>query len=72
MSQFWIGYLAAIGTYLAIGVGVGIYVVMTNLARFHGGGFQWARMAQYVMLLALLWPGAVEEFFARFFLSEES
>lgn len=62
MSQFWIGYLAAVATYLAIGFAVGLYVVISNLDRFHGGGFQWKRMAKHVSLLTVFWPAAVAGF----------
>lgn len=59
MSQFWIGYLSALATYFAIGFGIGLYIVITNLARFHGGGFQWKRMANHIGMLTLFWPAAI-------------
>jgi len=61
MSEFWIGYSAAIATYFAIGLCLGVYIVATNLARFHGGGFQWRRMARQVTTVMLLWPMALAE-----------
>jgi hypothetical protein len=62
MTQFLIGYLAAIVTYLVIGFCIGCYVVITNLAHFHGAGFQWKRMAKHIGQTSLLWPMAVAEF----------
>lgn len=60
MMFLW-GYAAAVATYFLIGAAVGVYIVTTNLARFHGGGFQWRRMAGYVGLIAVFWPGALLE-----------
>lgn len=61
--DFWIGYAAALATYflIGIGIGIGIYIVATNLARFHGGGFQVRRMIGSVMLIMIFWPGSILE-----------
>lgn len=56
MAMFWLGYLAAILTYLTVGGGFGIWMVVTHLDRFHGGGFQWRRMAGHILLLMFFWP----------------
>jgi len=42
--------------YLSIGLVCGIANVLQNLARFHGGGFHWKRIAKYLLLFAFLWP----------------
>ena len=65
MMQFWIGYAAAVATYLLIGAGMGVYIVMTNLARFHGAGFQVRRMVGHVGLIAVFWPGSILELIAE-------
>lgn len=61
MTQFWVGYAAALATYFAIGLAVGVYLVATNLARFHGAGFQGRRILGHVGLIMLFWPGAILE-----------
>lgn len=61
MSDFWLGYSAAIATYFVIGICLGFYLVITNLARFHGAGFQWGRMAFHIGLVTVFWPAAVGE-----------
>lgn len=59
--MFWMGYAAAVASYFFVGIATGIYIVVTNLARFHGGGFQVRRMIGHVALISVFWPGAVLE-----------
>jgi hypothetical protein len=61
MSQFWIGYFAAIGTYLVIGLGIGIAIVWTHLAYFFAGGWQFKRMALTIAINIIAWPTAILE-----------
>lgn len=56
MDHFWVGYLVAIGTYFVIGAAFGVYTVVSNLAHFHGGGFQWKRMAGHIGAVTIAWP----------------
>jgi hypothetical protein len=61
MNHFWIGFISAVAVYFTIGFALGVWIVFTNLARFHGGGFQYKRMANHVLLVTLLWPMTIAE-----------
>lgn len=61
MLMFVFGFGCAVLLYLLIGAAMGAYVVSTNLARFHAGGFQKRRMAQHVLLCMVAWPAAILE-----------
>lgn len=56
MGMFLLGYLAAVATYVAIGLGVGGYIVATNLARFFAAGWRWKMMEKTLAIAALCWP----------------
>lgn len=56
LDHFWIGYLVAVGTYLTIGLFIGVHNIVSYLSHFHGGGFQWRRMARQIVMIALVWP----------------
>jgi hypothetical protein len=56
MTMFLLGYAAAIATYLAVGAGIGVHLVCTNLARYFAAGFRWKVMARTVGTAMLLWP----------------
>lgn len=60
--EFWSGFATAVLVYFTIGFSMGLYIVITHLDRFHGGGFGWRRMADHVGKLTLFWPAAVLEF----------
>jgi len=64
MSQFWIGYVSAVLTYLATGFVFGLAVVFFNLAHFHAGGFRVRRMVRHVALVTVAWPAAVLDAYA--------
>lgn len=53
--------LCLLAGYFTIGLGLGVWIVWNNLARFHGGGFQWKRMAWHIGKIMLLWPVAMLE-----------
>lgn len=59
MSNLWLFVFLVPTVYLGIGVLVGLFIVVKNLARFHGAGFQWVRMAKTVGAVALVWPVAL-------------
>ena len=56
MIELWILALLVPSAYFGIGVVVGIFIVIKNITRFHGAGFQWVRMAKTVGAVALVWP----------------
>lgn len=53
--------LVVTSVYFGIGVLIGIGATLANLARFHGAGFMWGRMAKYIAIIALVWPVALVE-----------
>jgi hypothetical protein len=56
MSQFWLGYVAAISTYLFIGLCFSFYIIISNLAVFFSAGWQWRRMLKTIAIYVPLWP----------------
>lgn len=61
MATFFLGYASAVGTYLLVGLVIAMYVVWTNLARFHADGFSWWRMVKHSSVVVLFWPAVFLE-----------
>ena len=61
MTSFWMGYLAAVLSYLVVGFLIGVYIVVRYLPRFHGGGFAWKQMAKHVGTVTIYWPVVLAE-----------
>ena len=54
---FLLGYLAGLATYFIMGVLVGVYMVVTNYARFsYDGRPRWVEIVRFTFSAGAMWP----------------